>query len=427
MLRWAFVALCCVTMPVWAKAPNILLILSDDLGYADLGCYGAKDIHTPHLDKLARQGVRFTRFYSNGPVCTPTRAGLLTGRYQQRVGLEWAIFAGQKEPGLPATEKTLARWLKDAGYRTGIFGKWHLGYKKEYMPLAHGFDRHVGLLSGNIDFWTKKEATGELDWYVDGKAQFERGYATDLLTDYAVQFLSEKSDRPFFAYVPYNAVHWPFQPPDKEDARDKSNWVAGNRKDYAKMVQNMDANIGRLLQAIEKRGETDNTIVIFTNDNGGERYSDNGPLFHIKATLWEGGIRVPCILRWPGKIRPDTVSDQVGISMDLTTTLLAAAGVKPDRTLDGIDLLPTLSAKQPTPRTLFWRIDRVNRKHKVAMVGDWKWHNDGSLQLLFDLSKDIGERKNLGHLYPEKVAELQKRYAAWEKEMNAHKPAHVVK
>jgi arylsulfatase A-like enzyme len=413
--------------PVWAKAPNVLLILSDDLGYADLGCYGAKDLATPHLDKLASQGVRFTRFYSNGPVCTPTRAGLMTGRYQQRVGLEWAIFAGQKEPGLPTSEKTLARWLKDAGYRTGIFGKWHLGYKKEYMPLAHGFDRHVGLLSGNIDFWTKKESNGELDWYLDGKEQFEKGYATDLITDHAIQFITQKSDKPFFVYVPYNAVHWPFQTHDKEDARDKTNWVAGDRKGYAKMVQRMDEGIGRLLKAIDGAGEAKNTIVIFTNDNGGERYSDNGPLFHIKATLWEGGIRVPCIVRYPSKIKAGSVTDQVGISMDLTATILALCGVKPDRKLDGIDLLPTLTAKETTPRTLFWRIDRVNRKHKVAMSGDWKWHNDGGIELLYDLSKDVGERKNLGHLHPEKVAQMRKLYAGWEKEMNSHKPAHIVK
>jgi arylsulfatase A-like enzyme len=412
---------------VAAKGPNVVLIMADDMGYADLGCYGAKDIQTPHLDKLAAQGMRFTQFYSNGPVCTPTRAGLMTGRYQQRVGLEWAIFPGQKEPGLPTSETSIARMLKDAGYRTGIFGKWHLGYKPEYGPNAHGFDRYVGLLSGNVDFWTKKEVNTELDWYIDGKLQFEKGYATDLISDHAVRFITEKADKPFFVYVPYNAVHWPFQTPDKEDARDKSNWVAGDRAAYRKMMHSMDAGIGRILKALEEKGVQDETLVIFTNDNGGERFSDNGPLFHLKGTLWEGGIRVPCIIRYPGKVAAGATTDQVGISMDLTATILAACGVKPPRVLDGIDLLPWITAKKTTPRTLFWRIDRPNRKQRVALAGNWKWHNDGGLELLFDLSKDPGERKNLGHLNPEKVAEMRQHYAAWEKEMNSHKPKHIVK
>src|SRR4051812_6369178 len=205
--------------PAWAaqaKKPNVVLIMTDDMGYADLGCYGSKDIRTPNLGRLAKEGTRLTDFYSNGPVCTPTRAALMTGRWQQRVGLEWAIFPGQKEPGLPAAETCVAKMLKDAGYRTAIFGKWHLGYRKEYSPPAHGFDRFVGLKSGNIDFWAKKENNGELDWYVGDELKFEKGYATDLITDRAVSFLGEKSDKPFFLYVPYNAVHWPFQPPDKE-------------------------------------------------------------------------------------------------------------------------------------------------------------------------------------------------------------------
>ncbi|MGL4549732.1 MAG: sulfatase-like hydrolase/transferase [Gemmataceae bacterium] len=405
------------------KPPNVVLMMADDMGYADLGCYGAKDVKTPHLDRLAAGGTRLTQFYSNGPVCTPTRAGLMTGRWQQRVGLEWAIGPGMKEPGLPAAETCVARMLKDAGYRTGLFGKWHLGYRPEYGPLAHGFERFVGLKSGNIDFWTKRENNGELDWYVGDKLTFEKGYATGLIADRAAAFIGEKDERPFFAYVPFNAVHWPFQPPDKEDAREKGTWTAGDRAGYVKMVEAMDAAVGKVLKAAEGRGET---LVIFTNDNGGERYSDNGPLFHHKATLWEGGIRVPCIVRWPGKVAAGKVSEQVGISMDLTATVLAACGVKPARALDGVDLVPLLGGAGVS-RTLCWRIDRVNRRQQAVRDGDWKWVNDGGVEVLFDLKADPGERRDRGHLMPGKVAEMRGKYAAWAKEVGAGKPAHVVK
>jgi arylsulfatase A-like enzyme len=353
----------------------------------------------------------------------------MTGRWQQRVGLEWAIYPGQKEPGLTQSETTVAKLLKDAAYRTAIFGKWHLGYRKEYAPNAHGFDRFVGLLSGNVDHYSKKENNGELDWYVDTKPKEEKRYSTDVITENAVAYVNQNAKAPFFLYVPYNAVHWPFQAPDKpDDVRDKSTWTAGTRKDYAAMLQRIDDGVGKILAALEKNKLAD-TLVIFTNDNGGERLSDNGPLFHHKATLWEGGIRVPCILRWPGKVAAGKVSGQPAISMDLTATILAAAGVKPakDRPLDGIDLLPVLKKGEKRERTFFWRIDRDYRRQKAVRHGDWKYVKDSEIEMLFDLSKDPGERKDLAYQHPEAMKQLRERLAAWEKEMAKHKPEHVVK
>jgi arylsulfatase A-like enzyme len=410
--------------------PNVVLILSDDLGWADLGCYGCKDIRTPHLDRLAKQGTRLTDFYSNGPVCTPTRAALMTGRWQQRVGLEWAIYPGQKEPGLPASETSLARVLKDAGYRTGMFGKWHLGYRKEYGPNAHGFDVFAGLLSGNIDYYSKKENNGERDWYENMTPKAEKRYSTDVITDRAVEFIDRHHKAPFFLYVPYNAVHFPFQPPGKPaDVREAKTWLDGNRKDYALMVERLDEGVGKILAALARHKIADNTLVIFTNDNGGERYSDNGRFFHHKATVWEGGIRVPCILRWPGHVRAGKVSAQPAISMDLTATVLAACKVRPPRgrTLDGIDLLPLLGGDKVVERTFCWRIDRADRKQRAVRHGSWKYVRDGGIEMLFHLSIDPGERKDLSYRHPDRLKLLHGKLAEWEKEMAKARPAHVVK
>jgi arylsulfatase A-like enzyme len=414
-----------------ARKPNVVLILTDDMGYADPSCYGSKDIRTPHVDRLAKEGVRLTDFYSNGPVCTPTRAGLMTGRWQQRVGLEWAIGPGMKVPGLPQSEICLSKMLKPAGYATALCGKWHLGYKPEFAPNAHGFDEFYGLLSGNVDHYSHKEINGDPDWYENTKLLEVKGYSTDLITERAVDFINRKSKEPFFLYLAYNAVHWPFQAPGRpEDVRTRESWFGGTRKDYAAMTEAVDAGVGKVLEALDRLKLADNTLVIFTNDNGGERLSDNGPLFHHKATVWEGGIRVPCVLRFPGRLPAGKISDQPGISMDLTATVLAACGVAPpaDRKLDGIDLLPVLSGKSgPVERTLFWRIDRKDRLQKAVRQGKWKYVRDGNIDLLFDLSADVGERRDLAYHHPEKVAELRKKLADWEAEMATHKPAFIVK
>jgi arylsulfatase A-like enzyme len=425
------IAIIATTASVAVAKPNVVLILTDDIGYADFGCYGAKDIKTPNVDKLAKQGVRFTDFYSNGPVCTPTRAGLMTGRWQQRVGLEWAIFPGQRDPGLPTSEVILARMLKNAGYATGLFGKWHLGYKPEFSPIAHGFDEFFGLKSGNVDHYSHKERIGDLDWYEGDKLADAKGYSTDIITERAVQFVRKNAKRPFFMYVPYNAAHWPFQPPNKPgDIREDKTWYDGTRKEYAAMVERIDLGVGKIMDELDKSGIADSTVFIFTNDNGGERLSDNRPFFHRKATLWEGGIRVPCVIRWKeGKIPAGTDTRQVAISMDLAATILSACEVKPPegRKLDGIDLLNLIRHDNAETRTLYWRIDRKDRSQKAVRHGNWKWLRDGVIELVYDLEKDPGERQDLYQSQQEKAAALRKLHEDWEAEMAKEKPAFVVK
>lgn len=414
-----------------ARKPNVIFILTDDMGYGDIGSYGVTDIRTPHLDRLAREGVRLTNNYSNGPVCTPTRAAFITGRYQQRVGLEWAIPPAMKEPGLPVSEVSVARMLKNNGYATALFGKWHLGYKPEYSPNAHGFDEFFGILSGNIDHYSHKEVNGEADLYENTQPVERKGYMTDLITERAVAFITRQGRNPFFLYVAYNSVHWPFQAPGRfEDVRTRPTWHKGTRQDYALMVESIDQGVGQILRALDHKGIAKDTLVIFTNDNGGERLSRNEPLFHHKGTLWEGGIRVPCLLRWPDHLPAGAVSDQPTMTMDLTATLLAAAGANAPagRTLDGMNLLPILQGKQtPTTRIFFWRIDRQDRKQRAVRKGQWKYIRDGNIEMLFDLQKDIGERLDLAYRHPEMVEELRGLLAQWEKEMDATPPRFSVK
>jgi len=410
--------------PVVARRPNFVVILADDMGYGDIGPYGATDIRTPSLDRLAREGVKLTNAYSNGPSCTPTRAALMTGRWQQRVGLERATTPSDKGAvELPLTEPTVARMLKDAGYRTGMFGKWHLGYDIARGPLAHGFEEFFGILTGNVDMYSHRYRTGLADLY-DGTQLVEReGYLTDLLTERAVAFIdrgvNDGGGEPFFLYLPYNAVHWPFQPPgNPQDVRTPATWFDGGRADYARMLEAMDAGIGRILAALDRRNLSRDTLVIFTNDNGGERLSRNAPLFHRKGTLWEGGIRVPYLLRWPGTAPAGKVSAQMTITMDLTATILAAAGVEPRRPLDGINLLPIWQGRAPlTERAFYWRINSPDRRQKAVRRGDWKYVVDGSIEMLFDLRRDVGERTDLSYRRPAVVKELRDLLAQWEKEV----------
>jgi arylsulfatase A-like enzyme len=413
------------------RRPNVVVVLVDDMGYGDLGCYGATDIRTPHVDRLAREGVKLTDFYANGPVCTPTRAALLTGRYQQRVGLEWAIGPGQKGPGLPASETSLARMLKGRGYATAIFGKWHLGYKPEFGPNAHGFDSFFGILSGNVDHYAHREINGEPDLYEDTTPVTRAGYLTDLITARAVAYVDDHARAPFFLYVPYNAVHWPFQPPDRpDDARTRPSWFDGTRADYARMLERIDDGVGAILAALERQGVADDTLFVFTDDNGGERLSEVSPLFHHKGTLWEGGIRVPCLVRWPGHIPAGTVSARPAITMDLTATILAATGASlpAGRAPDGVDLLPALRGEGPSAgRTLFWRIERPDRSQRAARQGKWKYVRDGGIEGLFDLEQDPGERRDLGYRFPQVLAAMRGQVARWEAEMARTTPPFVVK
>jgi arylsulfatase A-like enzyme len=410
-----------------AERPNIVLILADDLGYADLGCYGSRDIKTPSIDALSRGGVRLTDCYAAAPVCTPTRAALITGRYPQKAGFEWVIRYTEKDRGLPAEQTCLAKSLAGGGYATALVGKWHLGYKPEYHPFAHGFGSFFGFLAADLDFYSHKDALGDPGLY-DGRELVQRpGYLTDLFTERAVAFIRDSARRPFFLEVAYNAPHWPFQRPGRPDDirnRDTYGREHGTRADYVAMVERLDAGVGQIVAALTEVRCRDNTLVIFTSDNGGERLSDNGPFFHGKYSLWEGGLRVPCVARWPGVIPAGTTSHQPAITMDLTASILAAAGVQPPHPLDGEDVLPVLTRRQPVrERTLCWRLPRPDAKYgqKAVRGGNWKLVYDREMELLFDLAADPGERKNQALANPEVVARLRGDLDQWEKSLPAVK------
>jgi arylsulfatase A-like enzyme len=419
----------CAQPPQQAR-PNVVLIITDDLGWADVGSYGATDVKTPNIDGLARAGVRLTDFYSNGVLCTPTRAGLISGRYQQRYGLEVALpnAAAAGDRGLPVTGYSLPQLLKSGGYTTALFGKWHLGYKPEFSPNAHGFDYFFGLKSGYHDFYTHRASDGKPDLWENDREIQVTGYMTDLITARAQQFIERNASRPFFIDVAYNAPHWPYQPPDAPSvAVDNARHVMPNdsvpatRADYVAMVERVDRGVGEILRTLDRLGLSRNTIVVFTNDNGGEWLSNSGPLFNRKWTVWEGGIRVPAIVRWPGHIPAGKVSGQVGITMDLTASILAVTGTRvPDAArLEGMNLFPILEGRSPdVERTLFWRTNE-GRRQKAVRSGDWKLVVDGNHLFVYDVRTDPGERKDLANRRQDVARRLRRLIADWERDIEA--------
>lgn len=416
------------------QRPNIVLIITDDVGYGDLGCYGAPDLRTPNIDRLARDGVRLTDFYSNGATCTPTRAGLISGRYQQRFGLELPLGARDDqdwERGLSPTGRSLPQLLKNSGYRTALIGKWHLGWKNEFSPTAHGFDTFFGFKSGYVDYYqhtTGDDAPANADLFENDRPVEVPGYMTDLITDRSVRFIEENGGRPFFIEVAYNAAHWPYQRPNEPStARDKARHLGpfdeptNTRADYVSILEHADNGIGRILAALDKSGLRRNTIVIFTNDNGGEWLSRNAPLFHHKGSVWEGGIRVPAIIRWPGRIPAGRVSAQVGITMDLTASILAATGttVPAEARLEGINLLPVLGGRaREVERTLFWRVAGA-RTQQAVRSGEWKLVIDSGRAMLFNLRSDIGERVNVIGQRSDIARRLRQQLTAWQEDVDA--------
>lgn len=419
-----------VTPPAVRK-PNVVLILMDDLGYGDVGSYGGPDARTPNVDRLAREGVRLTDAYANGAVCTPTRAALISGRYQQRVGLEW-VLAGpaDRERGLPVTGTSLPALLKTNGYATGLLGKWHLGWKPEFGPNAHGFDEFYGFLSGAHDYYTDgADRGGAADLYEDTTLVRPAGYLTDEITRRAVGFITRHAAGPFFLEVAYNAVHWPFESPDHPPAAGEpgrplvqmaDDSAPATRQDYVRMLERADQGVGDILAELERQGLTRNTLVIFTNDNGGEWLSRNAPLFHRKGTLWEGGIRVPLIFRWPGVLPAGKTSAQVAITMDVTASILAATATRAPESYhpDGMDILPILRGAAPiAERHLFWRVARPNRQQRAVRSGNWKLLVDAGQYLLFDVAADPGERTDLAARHPEQVLALKRLLADWEKDV----------
>ena len=414
--------------PASPQRPNVVLIITDDVGYGDFGSYGAPDIRTPNIDRLAREGVKLTDFYA-APTCTPTRASLITGRYQQRVALEEALPSeGARDRGLLPTGRSLPQLLKNNKYATGLIGKWHLGWKPEFGPNEHGFDYFFGFKSGAIDFYTHESADGSHDLFENRTPVHQDGYMTDLITDHAVRFIEQHASEPFFLDVSYNAAHWPFQVPDHYSKAARVAYQgpldpsAPTRQDYAAMLERADAGVGQILQKLAALGLEQNTLVIFTNDNGGEWLSRNAPLFNRKATLWEGGIRVASIFRWPARLPAGKVSDQVGIFMDLTASILAATNtpVPADARLEGINLLPILEGRSPqVERTLFWRTPT----QKAVRKGDWKLLANGPLLFLFNLRDDIGERTDLAAQRIDLIRQLQPLIVAWEGDVDGERTA----
>jgi arylsulfatase A-like enzyme len=421
--------------------PNVVLIIMDDMGYGDLGSYGVTDAKTPNLDRLAREGVRLTDAYANGPVCSPTRAALISGRYQQRVGIEGALaWPRDKDKRLPVTGTSLPALLKKNGYATGLVGKWHLGFDPQIGPNAHGFDDFFGFLAGATDYYTHRAGDGRPDLYENTTPVETPAYLTDEISRRATLFIDRHQAEPFFLEVAYNAVHWPFQPPGLAPSDPRRTGVPrpnatgdqrlfqmpddtppATRADYVKILENADAGIGTVLAALERHGLAHNTLVIFTNDNGGEWLSRNAPLFHRKATLWEGGIRVPLIVRWPGKLPAGKTSNQVAITMDLTRSILAATEtpLPAEYQPDGMNILPILAGHTAiVERQLFWRTTTPVRQQKAVRAGRWKMLEDGGQYLLFDLQTDPGERTDLAAQHPEIVVRLKPLVAAWEKDVD---------
>jgi N-acetylgalactosamine-6-sulfatase len=427
--------------------PNIVFLLADDLGHGDLGCYGCKDIRTPVLDQLAARGVRFTSFYANGPECSPTRAALLTGRYQQRIGgLECAIGTGDvgryddairlrktNDLGLPSDEVTIARLLKDAGYATAICGKWHLGYDDKFSPNRHGFDHAFYCLGGGMDYFYHVEDTTPPRpvLRLNGKPIERPGYFTDLIAEDALRFIQAHRDRPFFLYVPFTAPHAPFQgPKDHRDGplpADSPLWQQAKAppKVYAAMIERMDEAIGRILAKLDETGCAERTLVFFTSDNGGTASARPTPFRGIKGSTFEGGLRVPCIVRWPKRLpEGGAVTDQVALTMDWSASIMRVAGAKPpvDRPFDGLDVLERLEKQQPVvPRTLFWRGRRGDRTWWAVREGALKYvaRQEGTRkdEYLFSLNTDPGEKTNQLTERPADVARLKRLLAEWEKQV----------
>ncbi len=410
------------------RLPNIIFIMADDLGYADLGCTGSRHTRTPHIDSIAANGMMLKQGYANSCVCSPTRTGLLSGCYQQRfaVGLEEPIGAAAPEDiGLPYDRRTIASVLRARGYETALVGKWHLGDPPRHGPLSHGYDHFFGIAQGGADYFRHKAVMGGQDqgrglW--NGNAEIAReGYLTDLFGDEAVRLIRAPRRKPLFLSLHFNAPHWPWE--GREDAevarqmKDFFHFTGGSLETFAKMVAAMDDNVGKVLAALKEEGELENTLIVFTSDNGGERFSDTWPFTGLKGELLEGGIRVPILIQWPGRIARGAVSEQVMISMDFLPTFLAIAGgtARPGE-FDGIDLSAQISGTAaPVERTLFWRFKA--EEQAAVRQGNWKYLKLGGKEHLFNISEDPRERAELRDVHPERMRALRALYDGWNRQM----------
>ena len=413
--------------------PNIIFIVADDLGYADLGCYGGREPVSPNLDAMAAKGIKLTQGYSNAPVCSPTRFALMTARYQYRLrgALEEPINSKARTStvlGLPPEHPTLPSLLQGAGYSTALIGKWHLGYPPAFGPLRSGYDEFFGPMAGGVDYFTHCSSTGAHDLWFGQEDRREEGYLTDLISHRAVDFINRRAeknseDKPFFLSLHYTAPHWPWETRDDGAiaaslASNLFHLHGGNIHTYRRMIHHMDEGIGWVMQALQRHGLTDNTLVVFTSDNGGERFSDNWPLVGGKMDLTEGGIRVPWIAQWPGVIEPGRVSTQQCMTMDWSATMLHAASVSADARcpLDGVSLLTVLRGeKAEFERPLYWRMN--HRQQRALRVGNWKYLQVDGIEYLFNLPQDERERANLAPREPARVSAMRQAWLDWNDSM----------
>jgi len=420
--------------------PNILFVLADDMGYGDLACYGGTDIRSPVIDRLAGEGVRFTQHYSAGAECTPTRTALLTGRYLQRAGgMECAIgttnvgrydeaiaLADKHDLGLPVEQAALTRGLKAAGYRMAVYGKWHLGYERKFLPLRHGFEHFVGILGGHCDYFHHTEITGTHTLWENDEETHRDEYMTDLITKECVGYLRKQvPSKPFFLYASYTAPHSPYQGRGDRAPKPvaKEQWNKGPRSKYVEMVEDLDEAVGKLLAVLDEKHLADNTLVIFASDNGANRVGSNAPFRGHKSSLFEGGIRVPCIARWPGVLPAGKTVDDPIITMDLTASMIAAAGAAPPAglPLDGVDVLGLIRRGRPIPkRPLYWTARRGERTWQAVRDGSLKYVTcrDGEAveEYLFDLAADPAEQTDLLARRPADAARLRTMLTTWRRE-----------
>lgn len=410
--------------------PDIVFIVADDLGYADLGCYGGRQVDfdavSPHLDALAAQGMRFTRGYANSPVCSPTRFALMTGRWQYRLrgAAEEPINSksrGSSTLGLPPEHPTLASLLRAVGYRTALVGKWHLGYPPHFGPLRSGYDEFYGPMSGGVDYFSHCSNAGVHDLWEGEDERQDAGYLTDLLSDRAVRVVRQTAadPRPLLLSLHYTAPHWPWETRDDAEVPAQIgsrlfHLDGGSIHTYRRMIHHMDEGIGHVVRALRDAGRLDNALIVFTSDNGGERFSDNWPLVGGKMDLTEGGIRVPWIAHWPARVPAGKVSDQHCLTMDWTATLIDAAGASPaaDYPLDGVSLLGVLTQGQPAfARPMHWRMN--HRGQRALRDGRWKYLCVDGNEYLFDVEADERERANLAAREPDRLASLRQAWHAW--------------
>lgn len=406
--------------------PNIVIIMADDLGYGDIGCYGNQRIKTPNLDEMAKHGLRFTDFHSSGTVCSPTRCGLLTGRYQQRAGIPAVVSVKHKHLGMDQSEFTFAEALKTNGYSTAVFGKWHVGYETKYNPIHQGFDEFRGYVSGNVDFFSHIDQSGAYDWWNGDKQVVEEGYTTELITKHAVRFINENKAKPFCLYLPHESPHYPYQGPNDKAERTVGGKfkTQGSRTDiavaYKEMVESLDESIGKVIATLKQHNLEKNTLVWFFSDNGANPKGDNGGLRGFKGSVWEGGHRVPSIAYWPGKIKENQTNDSLSITLDVFPTIAAITKSKTPEglTLDGMDISSVLFQNQALEnRQLFWGAGNQramrNGSWKLVMEAKGIQKSKAKAGVLIDLSIDRSEKTDLSKTHQLRFKKMKQAIADW--------------